>query len=64
LPQNIYNADEKGFMMGLATRVKVICKQEKKNTHKTKLGKHEMITVIETVSAGGCVLPQMIIYKG
>ena len=50
--------------MGLATRVKVICKREKKNTRKTQLGKREMITVIETVSAGGCVLPPMIIYKG
>jgi len=30
LQPNIYNADEKGFMIGLATRVKVICKQEKK----------------------------------
>ena len=64
LPENIYNADEKGFMMGLATRVKVICKREKKNTWKRQLGKREMITVLETVSAGGSVLPLMIIYKG
>jgi hypothetical protein len=64
LPENIYNADEKGFMMGLATKVKVICKREKKNTCKTQIGKREMITVIETVSAGGRVLPPMIIYKG
>jgi len=36
----------------------------KKNTCKTQLGKREMITVMETVSAGGCVLPPIIIYKG
>jgi len=50
--------------MGLATRVKVFCKREKKNTRKTQLGKCERITVIETVSAGGNVLPLMIIYEG
>jgi hypothetical protein len=64
LPHNIYNADEKGFMMGQATRVKVICKREKKHIRKTQDGKREMITVIETISAGGNVLPPMIIYKG
>ena len=50
--------------MGLTTKVKVICKREKKNTRKNQIGKREMITVIETVSAGGSVLPPMIIYKG
>jgi len=67
LPENIYNVDEKGFMMGLTTKVKVICRREKKkkrNTRKTHLGKREMITVRETISAGGSVLPPMIIYKG
>lgn len=50
--------------MGLTTKVKVICKREKKNTRENQIGKREMITVIETVSAGGSVLPPMIIYKG
>ena len=51
-------------MMGLTTKVKVICKREEKNTWKNQIGKGEMITVIETVSAGGSVLQPMIIYKG
>jgi len=34
LPENIYNVDEKGFMMGLTTKVKVICRQEKKKKKK------------------------------
>ena len=50
--------------MGLTTKVKVICKREKKTTQKNQIGKREIITVIETVSAGGSVLPPMIIYKG
>ena len=56
--------DEKGFLMGRSTRVKVICKLGRKNTRKTQDGKREIITVIETVSAAGVVLPPMIIYKG
>jgi len=51
-------------MIGLTTKVKVICKREKTNTGKTQIGKREMITIIETISAGGSVLPPMIIYKG
>ena len=64
LPENIYNVDEKGFMMGLTMKVKVICKREKKNTRKNQIGKREMITLIETISAEGNVLPPIIIYKG
>ena len=38
--------------------------EKKKNTRKNEMGKREMITVIETVSAVGSVLPPMIIDKG
>lgn len=64
LAQDIFNADEKGFLMGRSSRVKVICKRGRKNTRKTQDGKREIITVIETVSAAGTLLPPMIIYKG
>lgn len=47
--------DEKGFMMGQATHVKVICQREKKHTRKNQDGNREIITVIETVSVG-CVV--------
>lgn len=50
--------------MGQTTRVKVICKREKKHTRKNQDGNREMITVIATVSAGGVVLPPVVIYKG
>lgn len=50
--------------MGRSSRVKVICRRGKKNTRKTQDGNREIITVIETVSAAGVVLPPMIIYKG
>ena len=44
--------------------MKVICKRAKKNTRKIQDGKREIITVIETVSAAGVLLPPMIVYKG
>jgi len=50
--------------MGMTTKVKVICKREKKNTPKRQIGKREIIPLIETISAGGSVLSPMIIYKG
>lgn len=55
--------DEKGFLMGKSSSIKVICKQGKKRNFKLKDGTRELITVIETVLAGGLVLPSHIIYK-
>jgi len=50
--------------MGCSSRVKVICRRSKKNMRKTQDGNREIITIIETVSAAGVLLPPMIIYKG
>lgn len=50
--------------MGRSSGVKVICKRAKKNTWKIQDGEREIITVIETVSAAGVLLPPMIVYKG
>ena len=50
--------------MGRSSRVKVICRRSRKTTRKTQDGKREIITVIETVSAAGVLLPPMIVYKG
>ena len=44
--------------------MKVICRRSRKSTRKTQDGKREIITVIETVSAAGMLLPPMIVYKG
>jgi hypothetical protein len=63
-PENIYNMDEKGFMLGQALKVKVICRKGRKNPRYSQDGNREMVTVIETISADGRVLPPMYIYKG
>lgn len=64
LAENIYNMDEKGFMLGQSTRVMVICRKKGKSTQKTQDCNWKMITVLETVSAAGGLLLPMVIYKG
>ena len=56
--------DEKGFMLGQALKVKVICRRGRRNPHYTQDGNREMVTVLECVSADGSVLPPMYMYKG
>jgi len=56
--------DEKGFMLGMALKVRVICRRGRRNPRYTQDGNRELVTVIETVSADGRVLPPMYIYKG
>jgi hypothetical protein len=56
--------DEKGFMMGVAARCKVICRKDRKNPHLTHSGNREWLTVIESVSAAGVPLPPMVINQG
>lgn len=64
LPKNTYNMDEKGFMMGQAAKVKVICKAGRKNPRLTHSGNRTWVTVIEAISAVGVVIPPMIINQG
>jgi hypothetical protein len=56
--------DEKGFLMGLAARARVICRSSTKHVNVTQDGNRESVTVIETVSADGTVLPPFVIFKG
>jgi len=56
--------DEKGFMLGRSVKVKVIVRRGRKNPRYTQGGKPEMVTMIECISADGCVLPPIFIYKG
>jgi hypothetical protein len=62
--ENICNMDEKGFLLGQALNVKVICRKGSKNSHYSQDGNRAMVTVIESVSADGRVIPPMNIYKG
>jgi len=56
--------DEKGFMMGVALRCKVICQKGRCLARLTQHGSREWVTVIETISGNGRVLRPMVINKG
>jgi hypothetical protein len=62
--ENIYNMDEKGFILGYSAKAKVICRGGRRPPRITQDGTQELITVIECCSAGLKVLPSFIIYKG
>lgn len=56
--------DEKGFMMGVAAKVKVICRIGRKNPRLTHSGNRTWVTVIESISGSGVPVPPMVINKG
>lgn len=56
--------DEKGFLMGVALKCKVICRKGRRGPKLTQDSSREWVTVIETISGDGEVLRPMIINKG
>ena len=56
--------DEKGFLIGLASKAKVICRRGRRNPRYTCDGSRELITVLECVSVEGRLLPPIIVTKG
>ena len=63
-PENMYNMDEKGFLLGCNNWAKVIVWHRWRAPTETQDGSREWITVVECMSAGQFMLPPMIIYKG
>ena len=53
-----------GFLIGLATKAKVICRRGRRNPRYTYNSSRELITVLEYVSAGEHLLPPIIVTKG
>ena len=65
LPHNIYNMDEKGFLLGLSDRTNVIVRRGRRQpARETHDGSREWITVVETCCANSAVLPPMVIFQG
>ena len=60
----IYNMDEKGFVMGLALWAKVLCRGGRRNPRVTHDGKLELVTLIETVGGDGTIVSSFVINKG
>ena len=51
LPENIYNMDEKGFILGVSNQSKFVCKRGRRPPRVMQDRMRELITAIETVSA-------------
>ena len=64
LTEDIYNMDETGFQMGVASTAKVVCGSETKQSHAKAVqpGNREWVTAIVAVNAIGWSLPPQIIF--
>jgi len=63
-PQNIWNADEKGFSLGVGSKEEVICESLNHCPCLVQDGNREWVTLIESASAKGNTLPPFIICEG
>ena len=65
---NIYNIDEKGFIIGLGSKVRRItsCEAYERGRVRQTIqdGNSEFITLIACVSALGTIVPLTLLYKG
>lgn len=63
-PENIYNMDEKGLVMGAAERSSALVDRDQKTVYEIGDGNRELVTAIECISAAGVALKPMVIFKG
>ena len=64
-PQNIYNMDEKGFLIGVIKKsMRVLIEAGEEAAFLWQLGNRENITVIEAVNIFNQNIPPMVILKG
>ena len=67
LPENTYNMDEKGFLLGRITKAKRVFPKALKVSRKLlgagQDGSREWITVMATICGDGTALPPLLIYK-
>ena len=62
--ENMWNMDEKGFILGTASGAKVIARAGRWPPRTTHDGMRELITVIVTCGAKRVMLPPMVVFKG
>ena len=62
-PENKWNMDEKGEMMGVMGRFDVLIPKEQKEAIIVQDGKRDWVSVIEAISAGCKNLPAFLIFK-
>ena len=62
-PNDCYNMDEKGIMLGMIGKSHCIIPKEQKKQYMTQPGDQEWATLTECISMSGQVLPAWIIFK-
>jgi len=62
--EDIWNADEKDFALGVSKKGKVICGARQRNPRIRHPGNREWVTLMETISANRKGLSPLYIYKG
>jgi hypothetical protein len=60
---DIYNFDEKGVMMGIASKVSILVNKSEKSPYSTQAGNREWVTSTEYVSLIGRKLLSWTIFK-
>ena len=63
LPENTYNMDEKGFLIGVLQKTKRVFSKGTEIRGTGQDGNREWITVVATISMDGSYLPPSIIYQ-
>jgi DDE superfamily endonuclease/Tc5 transposase-like DNA-binding protein len=63
LDSNIYNMDEKGCILGLSERAKVLIPSDSDVSYKQQPGNRESVTIIESVNGAGDVIPPFVIWS-
>ena len=61
---DIYNMDEKGILIGVIKKVKVLISKHEKKNYMIHDGSYEQVTLIECISLSGKVINPQIIFKG
>ena len=64
LDEDIYNFDETGYMLGIASTCKVITSVDRAKPKQLQPGNREWVTAIECVNASGWFIPPIVIFKG
>ena len=62
--EDIYNMDEKGCMMGVIGKLRVVVSRHEQKPYMTQCGNREWVSLIECVSLHGRLLPSWVIFKG
>jgi len=62
--ENIFNIDEKGFIISRSSRAKVVCRAGHQPPRVIQDGTQEMLTVVECCCTAQYMLPSFVIFKG